>query len=125
MVGDGTLLATQLSAGSLNVTGYAIQAAGGGMSLVIVNKDAAQNLDLSITLPQSLSMSAATLQTLTQLSVGASVPSLSALSGVTIQGAAVGVDGAFRPDAAYALSLNGAQLSCYVPALSAVLIQLS
>jgi hypothetical protein len=125
MAGEGTLLATQLSVGSLNVTGYAIQAAGGGMSLVIVNKDDAQNIDLSIALPQSLSMSAATLQTLTQLSAGASAPSLSALSGVTIQGAAVAADGGFQPDVAYALSLDGAQLSCYVPALSAVLIQLS
>jgi len=125
MAGEGTLLATQLSVGSLNVTGYAVQAAGGGMSLVIVNKDAAQNLELSIALPPSLSMSAATLLALTQLSEGASAPSLSALSGVTIQGAAVAVDGGFQPDAAYALNLDGAQLSCYVPTLSAVLIQFS
>lgn len=125
MAGDGTLLATQLAAGSLNVTGYAVQVASGGMSLVIVNKDAKQNLGLSIVLPQGLSVSAATLQALTQLSAGASAPSLSALSGVTIQGAAVAVDGGFQPAAAYALSLDGAQLSCYVPALSAVLIQLS
>ena len=125
MAGEGTLLSTQLSVGSLNVTAYAIQAVVGGMSLVIVNKDAAQNLQLGIALPQGSSASAATLQMLTQLSAGASAPSLAALSGITIQGAAVAMDGGFQPDAAYALSLDGAQLSCYVPSLSAVLIQLS
>jgi hypothetical protein len=131
MAGPGTLLSTELSAGSLNVTGYAVQAADGGMSIVIVNKDTTQNLDLSIALPQSAtqsatqSLSSATLQTMTQLSAGAAAPSPTALSGVTIQGTAVAPDGAFQPAAAYALTLSDAQLNCYVPALSAVLIQLS
>ena len=70
-------------------------------------------------------MTSATLQTMTQLSAGATVPSLTALSGVTIQGAAVGIDGSFHPSEAYGLTLSGTQLSCYVPALSAVLIQLT
>jgi len=121
--GQGTLLSTQLSAGGLNVTGYAIEASDGGMSLVIVNKDATENLDLSIALPES--MTSATLQTMTQLSAGATAPDLAALSGVTIQGATVAADGSFNPGAAYGLTLSGAQLSCYVPALSAVLIQLA
>ncbi len=93
------------------------------MSVVLVNKDATQNLDLSIVLPQA--MSTATLQQMTQLSAGATAPSLSALSGVTIQGATVANDGAFQPGAAYSLTLSATQLSCYVPALSAVLIQLT
>jgi hypothetical protein len=122
MAGAGTLLTTQLSAGTLNVTGYALQTSD-GMSVILVNKDATQNLDLSIVLPQS--MTTATLQQMTQLSAGATSPSLSALSGVTIQGAAVATSGAFQPAAAYALNLSGTQLSCYVPALSAVLIQLT
>jgi hypothetical protein len=127
MAGQGTLLSTQLSADSLNVTAYALQSTSGGMSIVVVNKDATQNLDLSITLPQSLTqtMNTATLQQMTQLSSGATSPSLTALSGVTIQDAAVAADGAFEPAAAYGLTLTGAQLSCYVPALSAVLIQLA
>jgi hypothetical protein len=123
MAGTGTLLSTQLSVGSLNATGYALQSADGGMSVILVNKDATQNLDLSIVLPQS--MSTATLQQMTQLSAGATTPSLTALSGVTIQGATVATDGAFQPAAAYALNLNDTQLSCYVPALSAVLIRLT
>jgi hypothetical protein len=121
MAGTGTLLSTQLSAGALNVTSYALQTAD-GMSVLLVNKDATENLELSIVLPQALS--SATLQQMTQLSAGATAPSLAALSGITIQGATVATDGAFQPGAPYALTLNGMQLSCYVPALSAVLIQL-
>ena len=123
MAGQGTLLSTQLSAASLNVTTYAIQTSDGGLSLLIVNKDATQNLDLSITLPAA--MTSASLQALTQLSSGATSPSLTALSGITLQGATVAADGTFNPSAAYALNLTGQQLTCYIPALSAVLIQLT
>jgi hypothetical protein len=122
MAGTGTLLSTQLSAGALNVTAYALQTAS-GMSLLLVNKDATENLDLSTILPQA--MSSATLQQMTQLSAGATAPSLAALSGISIQGATVATDGAFQPAASYSLTLNGTQLSCYVPTLSAVLIQLT
>ena len=122
MAGTGTLLSAQLSAGTLNATTYALQTTT-GMSVVLVNKDATQNLDLSIVLPQA--MSTATLQQMTQLSAGATAPSLAALSGITIQGATVANDGAFQPGSAYSLTLSATQLSCYVPALSAVLIQLT
>jgi hypothetical protein len=44
---------------------------------------------------------------------------------VTIQGGSVATDGTFDPRAAYDLRVAGGQLSCYVPALSAVLIQLT
>ena len=123
LAGQGSLLSTQLSAASLNVTSYALRSADGGLSLIIVNKDATQNLDLSITLPAA--MTSATLQAMTQLSAGATTPSLAALSGVTIQGAPVALDGTFNPSSAYDLTVTGEQLSCYVPTLSAVLIQLS
>ena len=115
------------SAGALNVTAYALQSAS-GISVLLVNKDATENLELSIALPQagmSQAMSSATLQQMTQLSAGATAPSLAALSGISIQGATVATDGAFQPAAAYSLTLNGTQLSCYVPALSAILIQLT
>jgi hypothetical protein len=123
LAGQGSLLSTQLSAASLNVTSYAVSNPDGGLSLLIVNKDATQNLDLSIALP--FTMTSATLLQMTQLSAGATTPDLTALSGVTIQGAAVATDGAFTPNTAYALTVTGEQLSCYVPALSAVLIQLT
>jgi hypothetical protein len=60
----------------------------------------------------------------TQLTAGASGPSLSATSGVTIQGASVGANGSWAPGAAYTLSTTGTELTCYVPYLSAVLIQI-
>jgi hypothetical protein len=122
LAGTGTLLAAQLSCGSLNATAYALQSANGSMSLILVNKDGMQTLDVSIVLPQT--KSTATLQQLTQLSAGATTPNLAALSGITLQGATISSDGGFLPSAAYSLPLNGTQLSCYVPALSAVLIQL-
>jgi hypothetical protein len=123
LAGSGSLLSTQLDASSLNVTAYALQNQTSGMSILLVNKDATQNLDLSITLPQS--MTSATLQQMTQISAGASAPSLSALNGVTIQGATVATDGSFAPTEPYTVMVSGTSLSCYVPALSAVLLQLT
>jgi hypothetical protein len=126
MAGAGDVLSTELNVGSLNATGYAVKKASGGMSLVIVNKDMTQNLDLSIALPAAdRPVTSAALQVMTQLSADATSPSLSATSGVTLQGGSIAVDGALAPNAAYGLAVSARQLSCYVPALSAVLIQLS
>jgi len=121
LAGQGTLYTTGLSGvGSLNVTAYAVKTAS-GLNIVVVNKDSAQNLQLAIQLPQSAT--SATLLELTQLSSGASGPSLSATSGVTIQGSTVGANGSFTAGTPYTLSPNGSQLTCYVPYLSAVLIR--
>lgn len=116
LAGQGKLLQTQISAGGLNATGYAVQSTGGGLNLVLVNKDSTQNLKVTIQLPQGANF--ATLVAMTG-------PSLSATSGIMIQGASVNPDGSFSPAAAYALSANGSQLSCYVSALSAVLINVA
>jgi hypothetical protein len=123
MAGEGMLLAHELDAGGLNVSAYAVRSGDGGMRVVIVNKDAEQNLDMRLALP--MGVRAGTLQVMTQRSAGATVASLAATSGVTIQGAAVAVDGGFEPGAAYDLTVSGAGMSCYVPALSAVLIRLA
>jgi len=122
LAGPGTLYATQLSAGSLNVTAYAVVAPTGDFNLVIVNKDLIQNLQLTIQLPQSAN--SASLVEMTQLSAGAEGPDLTAIQGVTIQGASVMLGSPFLAGAAYSLIPNGSQLNCYVPALSAVLIQI-
>jgi hypothetical protein len=61
---------------------------------------------------------------MTQLSAGAEGPDLTAIQGVTIQGASVMLGSPFLAGAAYSLIPNGSQLNCYVPALSAVLIQI-
>lgn len=124
LAGQGTLYTTNLSGiGSLNITAYAVKTSSGGLNIIVVNKDSAQNLQLTVQLPQTAS--SATLLEMTQLTSGASGPSLSATSGVTIQGASVGANGSFAPGAAYVLSASGTELTCYVPYLSAVLIQIS
>jgi hypothetical protein len=122
LAGQGTLYTTSLSGiGSLNITAYAVKAASGALNLIVVNKDSAQNLQLTVQLPQSAS--SATLLEMTQLTAGATGPSLSATSGVTIQSASVAANGSFAPGAAYTLTASGTQVTCYVPYLSAVLIQ--
>jgi hypothetical protein len=123
LAGQGTLYTTQLSAGSLNVTAYAVKTASGGLNLVVVNKELSQNLEVTAQLPASAS--SANLVVMTQLSSGATAPNLSATSGVTIQGASANPDGSFSPSAPYTLEPDGSRLTCYVPALSAVLIQIS
>ncbi len=121
LAGQGTLYTTQLSAAGLNATAYAVKTSSGGLNIVVVNKDLAQNLALTTQLLQSANT--ATLLELTQLSSGATTPTLTATSGVTIQGASVNADGTFSPAAAYTLSSGSNQITCYVPALSAILIQ--
>ena len=123
LAGTGTLYTADLSGiGSLNVTAYAVKTSS-GINIVVVNKDSAQNLELTIQLPQSAS--SATLLEMTQLTTGASGPDITATSGVTIQGATVNADGSFSPGTAYTLSASGTQVTCYVPYYSAVLIQIS
>ena len=121
LAGQGTLVQTNLSAGGINATAYAVKGPGKAVNLIVVNKDATQNLQLTISMPQSVS--SATLMAMTQLSSGAQGPSLSATSGVTIQDATIDPNGEFSPSAPYNLSQDGSQMSCYVPALSAVLIK--
>jgi hypothetical protein len=124
LAGQGTLYTTSLSGiGGLNITAYAVKNSSGALNLIIVNKDSTQNLQPAVALPESAS--SATLLEMTQLTSGQSEPSLSATSGVTIQGASIGVDGSLTPGAAYTLSASGTQLTCYVPALSAVLVQIA
>jgi len=123
LAGEGTLLTSALSAGSLNATAYAVKTASGGLNLIVNNKDSTQNLQLTAALPQMVN--SATLLQLAQSSTGATGASLSATTGVTIQGALVNVDGTFSPAAGYTLSASGSQVTCYVPALSAVLIQMT
>jgi len=120
LAGQGTLYSTQVSAGSLNVSAYAVQTSA-GWSVVVVNKDPTENLQLTVQLPQSAS--SATLMVMTQATSGATGPSLEATSGVSIQGAPVNLDGTFSPSASYQLTTGGSDVPCYVPALSAVLIQ--
>ena len=121
LAGTGTVLTTQLSAGSLSATAYAVKTAS-GTSLVLINKDPIQNISLTAQLPSAITT--ATLIAMTQSDAGAA-PNLSATDGVAIQSATINPDGTFSPAAAYTLNPSGTQLTCYVPALSAVLITLT
>jgi hypothetical protein len=116
LAGQGTLLETQLSAGTVDATAYAVRTASGGLNLVVVNKDTLQNLILTIETNQNIQL--ATLQTMT----GAS---LAATSGVTIQGATVNPDGSFFPHGWDTLTPAGTQTMCFIPALSAALINIT
>ena len=116
LAGAGTLLGTTVSASSLNVTAYAVKSATGGLNLIIVNKDSSQNLNLTVACGQTVT--AATLLEMTG-------PALDATTGVMIQGTAIGQDGSFTPQSAYTLTASGTNVTCYVPALSAVLIAVS
>jgi hypothetical protein len=123
LAGTGTLYQTQLSAGGLNVTAYAVKTPSGGLNLIVVNKDTTQAVELTSLLPQTAN--SATLIAMTQLTPGSTAPSLTATSGLSIQGAAISSNGSFTPSAAYNLPVADSQVSCYVPALSAALIQIT
>lgn len=113
LAGSGALLQTQLSAASLAVTAYAVKTPSGGLNLVVVNKEPQHTLDLEIETSQSIGT--ATMQTMTGVS-------LSATSGVTIQGATVNKDGSFAPASPATLTVSGTRTHCSLPALSAALI---
>jgi hypothetical protein len=112
LAGQGPLLSTAIDASGLNVSAYTIQNSPSRLSMIVVNKDDAQNLQFTAACPRAVQ--SATLQILTG-------PSLPSTSGVTIQGSPVNADGSFSPQAAYGLSVSGETLSGYVPAASAAL----
>jgi hypothetical protein len=116
LVGPGTLLQTQLSVGGIEATAYAVRSASGGLNLMLVNKDPRHNLLMNIQANQGIQT--ASLQMMT----GAS---LSATSGVTIQGAEVNNDGSFAPASPTALVPSAERTNCFVPPLSAVLISIA
>jgi hypothetical protein len=116
LAGPGPLLATQLSAGSVDATGYAVRTATGGLNVIVVNKDALR--DLTLTIETSQNIETATQQIMTG-------PSLAATSGVTIQGATVNKDGSFVPAGPDILIPAGTQTTCSIPALSAALISIT
>ena len=116
LAGGGTLLESTLSAGTVDASAYAIESAGGGVNVVVVNKDTQQNLVLTIETGRSMQL--ASVQTLNG-------PGLGATSGVSIQGAMVNSDGSFAPAPAGTLSISGTQTTCFIPALSAGLISIS
>lgn len=122
-MGFGTLYDTLVNAGSLNVSAYTVQTAGGAQNLMVVNKDATNNLNLTINLAKPVSY--ASLMLMTQLTSGNTAPDLTSPSGVTIQGSSVSTAGAFSPGALNTCTVtSGTVVNCYVPIESAVVIQM-
>lgn len=116
LAGEGSLLETQLSIGTVDASAYAVRKASGGVNLMVVNKDTLQNLTLTIETNQSIQ--AANQQTMTG-------PNLAATSGVTIQGATVNRDGSFSPVNPDTLTPAGNRTTCYIPALGAAIISIT
>jgi hypothetical protein len=132
LAGTGTLNQTTVSAGSLNVSAYAVQNEYGAFNVMLVNKDLTNNLEVTITLPQKVNW--AGVMVMSQLTSGNTGPDPAAVSGITIQGASVSLTGAYNnsttnpatttPNLGYTATVSGSTVTCYVPALSAVLIEL-
>ena len=116
LAGAGTLRDSTLSAGELNVTAYALERADESLSLVVVNKESAQSLSLSIDCGSAVGT--ATLVALTGTAADAA-------GGVALQGAAIGNDGQLTLPDPYALPHAGSLVHCYVGALSAALLRIA
>jgi len=116
LAGQGSLLATTITAGSLNVSAYTVQNSPTQLSVIILNKDSTQNLQFTVTCPSAVQ--SASMQVLTG-------PSLSAISGVTIQGAGVNPDGSFSPQLSYGVTVSGDTFTGYLPVTSAVLVKVT
>jgi hypothetical protein len=117
LIGPGTLLNTELSTPALNITMYAVVSSTGPTYIVIVNKELYQDLKLTIKCPQIIESAE-----LIELQGTA----LAALTGQTLQGATVGTDGSFALGAPYAApNISSYWVTCYIPAISAILLRVS
>jgi hypothetical protein len=115
LVGPGTLLRTTLSHLDFNATIYTVLAESGAMSIVIVNKEAFQSL--KITIDCGMAIEGADLIELRGTA-------LTATTGQTLQGGTVDTDGSITLGTPYApANISSSWVTCYVPAISAVLLR--
>lgn len=119
LAGQGELLPTTFSEENFNATIYAVRTATGGLNIVIVNKEVYQSLKITINCKQEVNGA-----NLLELQGS----SLSATSGQTIQGYSVSVDGSIlsgiTSSSPYAPeNISSSWVTCYVPAISAVLLR--
>jgi hypothetical protein len=116
MAGQGSLIGTSVAAQGLNVTAYTVKSADGSLSIVAVNKEVSRNLQLNIECAQTVNSAGLLVM---------SGPALNATSGVRIQGAAVATDGGFTPGPTYTAQFSGSNVTCYLDALSAILLKVA
>jgi hypothetical protein len=115
LAGQGTLLRTTFSNKDFNATIYAVLAASGAMSIVIVNKEVYQSLKITIDCGKAIRGA-----DLIELQSTA----LTATTGQTLQGGTVDNDGHITQGTPYApVNISSSWVTCYVPAISAVLLR--
>jgi hypothetical protein len=119
LVGQGDLLGTTFSNKNFKATVYAVRSPSGGMTIVIVNKEVYQSLNITIDCGQAVNGG---------VLIELTGPSLTATSGQMLQGSTIGVDGSFAPaipSVAYApANISSSYVTCYVPAISAILLRI-
>jgi hypothetical protein len=112
--GTGHMVSAAVNAGALDMSAYAVTPSGGGINVVLVNKEAGQGARMSLNLGVSVKSA---------LAVYLSGTSLSATAGETFAGAPVSPVGAWNPAPPFALPTQGTSLEVLVPPASAVLVQ--
>ncbi|MDP9149841.1 MAG: hypothetical protein M3O36_07895 [Myxococcota bacterium] len=116
MAGTGDVLATTVSAGAVNLAGYAIAQADGSTNVILNNKDTASAVTATVDLGGAVAGAGAIyLQGPTPVSLGAT-------TGVTIAGSDIAASGTWTPKPPYALTVSGNTVKVVVPPASAALI---
>jgi hypothetical protein len=114
--GQGTLLQTALSTSNFNATVYAVLTPSSDINVLIVNKEVYQSLNITIDCGRNI---------IDADLIELRGPSLTATTGQTLQGATVATDGSITLGTHYTpASVSGSKVTCYVPAISAVLLKL-
>jgi len=110
-------LRTRLSITNFNASMYAVVTASGVTNIVIVNKEVYQSLKITIDCGKAIHGA-----DLIELQSTA----LTATTGQTLQGGTVATDGSINLGAPYApANISSSWVTCYVPAISAVLLRVS
>jgi hypothetical protein len=108
----GEQIALSCDAGGINLTAYATRQRSGAVTLTVINKDLARDATVDVTgfAPKQA------------LAMRLTAPSLNAMNGVTLGGAAVGADGRWKDAKADAVKISGGKAVLDVPAGSATLV---
>jgi hypothetical protein len=115
LVGQGTLLRTTLSNNDFNATIYAVLAASGAISIVIVNKEVYKSLKITVDCGKSINGGDV---------IELQSTALTATTGQTLQGSTVENDGSVMYGTPYApANISASWVTCYVPAISAILLR--
>ena len=120
-LGTGRVLGTRLEGATPGSVAVAISRADGTTAALITNTDLGSSLALDVHLSGAVTTAAAIEM---RQGDGSTTPDLSATSAVSIQGGSVDAAGRFTFGTAYTLSTSGNAARLYVPAGSAVLVEL-